>query len=99
MMERPAVLQAEHVTKEAGQGETVVRILRGVDLCVSRGEVVAIMGPSGSGKSTLLGLLGGLDRPTSGRIIVNGTDITGMSENKLADVRNRESGLSFRPLT
>ena len=90
------VLCAERVTKDAGQGETVVHILRGVDLCVAAGEVIAIMGPSGSGKSTLLGLLGGLDRPTSGCIVVNGVDITGMSENRLADVRNREIGFVFQ---
>ncbi len=73
-----------------------MEILRGVDLEVPAGQFLAIMGASGSGKSTLLGLLAGLDTPTSGRVIVDGTDITGLSEDKVALVRGRKIGFVFQ---
>src|SRR5947209_13482018 len=86
------ILEARGVVKEYREGETSVRVLKGVDLTVAQGEMLAIMGPSGSGKSTLLGILSGLDNTTEGQVIINGQDITRMSESDLARVRNREIG-------
>jgi putative ABC transport system ATP-binding protein len=90
------ILEAHAVTKIIDTGTHRVEILRGVDLEVPAGQFVAIMGASGSGKSTLLGLLAGLDTPTSGRIVIDGTDITGLSEDKLALVRGRKIGFVFQ---
>ncbi len=73
-----------------------VEILRGIDLEIERGQFAAIMGPSGSGKSTLLGLLAGLDNATSGRIFLDGEDITGLSEDRMAEVRGRKIGFVFQ---
>ena len=91
-----AAIEARGVTKEYGEGEGRVQILKGVDLVVPKGEMLAIMGPSGSGKSTLLGVLSGLDSVTDGQIRINGTDITRLGENALASVRNREIGFVFQ---
>jgi putative ABC transport system ATP-binding protein len=91
-----AILEARDLTKIIDTGTHRVEILRGVDFDVPAGQFVAIMGASGSGKSTLLGLLAGLDAPTAGRIIVDGTDITGMSEDHLAVVRGRKIGFVFQ---
>ncbi|MBV9280213.1 MAG: ATP-binding cassette domain-containing protein [Chloroflexi bacterium] len=90
------VVEARGVTKQFGEGETLVQALRGVDLRAERGEMLAIMGPSGSGKSTLLGIISGLDTPTSGRVYINGREITHLRENDLATVRNREIGFIFQ---
>src|ERR1700690_2894159 len=90
------ILEAHAVTKIIDTGTHRVEILRGVDLEVPAGQFVAIMGASGSGKGTLLGLLAGLDTPTSGRIVIDGTDITGLSEDKLALVRGRKIGFVFQ---
>src|SRR5579862_8561939 len=95
-MNTPLAIEVTDVTKEIPLGQRMVHALRGVSLRIERGEVVAIVGPSGSGKTTLLGLLGGLDVPTAGRIVINGIDITRMSENKLAEIRNREIGFVFQ---
>jgi len=73
-----------------------VEILRGIDLVIPQGEFAAIMGPSGSGKSTLLGLLAGLDSATSGKIILDGVDITGLSEDRMSEVRGRKIGFVFQ---
>ena len=91
-----AVVRAAGLEKHFVMGNTTVYALRGVDLVVGKGEIVAILGPSGSGKSTLLGLLGGLDTPSSGRIEIGGVDITHMKENQLADIRNRKIGFVFQ---
>ncbi len=90
------ILEALGITKTIDTGTHRVEILRGVDFIVPTGQFVAIMGASGSGKSTLLGLLAGLDTPTSGKIIVDGTDITGLSEDKLALVRGKKIGFVFQ---
>lgn len=89
-------IDVENVAKDIPLGQNVIHALRGVTLAVEQGEVVAIVGPSGSGKTTLLGLLGGLDVATSGRIMINGIDITHLSENRLAEIRNREIGFVFQ---
>jgi putative ABC transport system ATP-binding protein len=96
MEEEMPILQAQGLTKSIDTGTHRVDILRGVDFEVPAGQFVAIMGASGSGKSTLLGLLAGLDTPTQGRVIVDGTDITGLSEDKLAVVRGRKIGFVFQ---
>jgi putative ABC transport system ATP-binding protein len=90
------ILDAAGITKTIDTGTHRVEILRGVDLQVPAGQFVAIMGASGSGKSTLLGLLAGLDTPTSGRIVIDGVDITGLQEDALALVRGRKIGFVFQ---
>src|SRR5487761_1174082 len=90
------ILEAQGLTKSIDTGTHRVEILRGIDFKVPAGQFVAIMGASGSGKSTLLGLLAGLDTPTSGRITIDGADITGLSEDKLALVRGRKIGFVFQ---
>ena len=92
------VLLLSAVTREHRQGETVVRALRGVDLAVRAGELVAVMGPSGSGKSTLLHLAGGLDSPTSGSVLVEGRDLAGLRPAEVAAVRRRSAGYVFQDL-
>src|SRR6202166_2501712 len=90
------ILEATGITKTIDTGTHRVEILRGVDLELPAGQFVAIMGASGSGKSTLLGLLAGLDAPTTGRIVIDGVDITGLNEDKLALVRGRKIGFVFQ---
>ncbi len=92
------VLVLSGITREHRQGGTVVPALRGVDLSVSPGELVAVMGPSGSGKSTLLQLAGGLDTPTAGRVLVEGRDLAELSRTQLAAVRRRSVGYVFQDL-
>src|SRR5579862_7344293 len=91
-----AILEAIGLTKIIDTGTHRVEILRGVDFEVPKGQFVAIMGASGSGKSTLLGLLAGLDSPTAGTVVIDGTEITGLSEDKLAVVRGRKIGFVFQ---
>jgi len=83
------VLQTIAVKKTYKMGEVTVEALRGVDLQVKEGDFVAVLGPSGCGKSTLLNLVGALDVPTSGRVLIDGVDVSTLSENKRADVRGR----------
>src|ERR1700733_4751085 len=90
------ILEASGLTKIIDTGTHRVEILRGVDFEVPAGQFVAIMGASGSGKSTLLGLLAGLDSPTAGSVVIDGTEITGLSEDKLAVVRGRKIGFVFQ---
>ncbi len=90
------IIRAEGLVKEYIQGGRPVRALDGVDLTVEEGEFLAIMGPSGSGKSTLLHILGALDRPTEGRILIRGVDLSKLSDIELAKLRNREIGFVFQ---
>ena len=91
-----AILQTENLKKYYGSGDTQVRALDGVDLAVENGEFVAIVGTSGSGKSTLLHMLGGLDRPTSGRVTVDGKDIFSLKDEALTTFRRRKIGFVFQ---
>ena len=92
------ILELREVWRVHGSGETAVRALRGVTLTVEEGELVAVMGPSGSGKSTLLNLAGGLDRPTGGEVVVDGTALGGCSRQALAALRRRRVGYVFQDL-
>jgi putative ABC transport system ATP-binding protein len=91
-----AILEVRSLTKIIDTGTHRVEILRGIDFEVPTGQFVAIMGASGSGKSTLLGLLAGLDTATSGTVVLDGVDITGLKEDKLALVRGRKIGFVFQ---
>jgi putative ABC transport system ATP-binding protein len=90
------MIQVSGLTKSINTPTHRVDILKGIDLEIPRGQFAAIMGPSGSGKSTLLGLLAGLDSPTSGRIVLDGEDITGLEEDALALLRGRKIGFVFQ---
>jgi putative ABC transport system ATP-binding protein len=91
-----AVVEAREITKVYRMEGVEVRALDGVDIAVRHGDSLAIMGPSGSGKSTLLGLLGGLDRPTSGSLAFEGRDVARLSDDELARVRNQVIGFVFQ---
>ena len=90
------ILHVEDLTKIYGSGETAVTALDHVSFSVERGQFVAIIGPSGSGKSTLLHLLGGVDTPTSGRVVIDGTDLSSLDETRLAIFRRRQIGLIYQ---
>jgi putative ABC transport system ATP-binding protein len=90
------VLEARQLRKSFGEGEAAVEALRGVDLGVSAGEMLAIMGRSGSGKSTLLTLLGGVDVPTSGQVLLEGTDLATLSDDERTLIRRRRIGFVFQ---
>ncbi len=90
------ILRAENLTKIYGIGDTKVTALDHVSFSVEAGEFVSIIGPSGSGKSTLLHLIGGVDKPTEGKVLINGTDIHSLSEDKLAIFRRRHIGLVYQ---
>ena len=90
------ILRCEHLVKEYGQGNTMIKALDDVSFSVEKGEFVSIVGPSGSGKSTLLHILGGVDKPTSGKVFIEGTDIHTLKEDKLAIFRRRQIGLIYQ---
>src|SRR3954452_17188732 len=90
------ILEVRNLIKSIDTGTHRVEILRGINFEVPAGQFVAIMGASGSGKSTLLGLLAGLDHPTSGSVVLDGTDISGLPEDALARVRGRKIGFVFQ---
>lgn len=92
----PPIVEAIDLTRDYPLGDSVVHALRGINLRVGRGELVAVRGRSGSGKTTLLNLLGGLDRPTSGRVVVDGHEVSSMSEDELVGVRRRTVAFVFQ---
>lgn len=90
------ILKIEHLTKTYGAGENTVRAVDDISFSVEKGEFLAIIGPSGSGKSTLLHILGGVDRPTSGKVYLNGQDVYAQNEEALAIFRRRQVGLIYQ---
>ena len=90
------LLRCEHLTKKYGAGETQVTALSDVSFSVEKGEFVSVIGPSGSGKSTLLHILGGVDKPTSGKVFIDGTDMHALKEDQLAVFRRRQIGLVYQ---
>lgn len=90
------VIKIRNITRNFPLGNDVVKVLKGIDLDIERGEYVALMGPSGSGKSTLMNLLGCLDTPTSGVYELNGKNVSNMTDDELAEIRNKEIGFVFQ---
>jgi putative ABC transport system ATP-binding protein len=90
------MIQLEAITKVYRMGKVQVPVLHGIDLTIDDGELVAIMGPSGSGKTTLMNILGCLDTPTSGRYLLDGIDVSRLSDNRLAKIRSRKIGFVFQ---
>lgn len=90
------VIEIRNIIRDFKLGQEIVHVLKGIDLDIKRGEYVAIMGPSGSGKSTLMNLLGCLDTPTAGSYNLNGKDVSQMSDDELANIRNTEIGFVFQ---
>ncbi len=96
LAERAVVMDVRNITKSLPLGHERIEILKGISLQIASGEFVSIVGPSGSGKSTLLGIIAGLDNPTTGQVLIDGVDITRMTEGKLAAVRNQKIGMVFQ---
>jgi putative ABC transport system ATP-binding protein len=90
------VLELRDICKDYSRGKMTVPVLHNINLSVEQGEYIAIMGPSGSGKTTLMNIIGCLDEPTSGKRILQGEDLDGMNDNRMADIRNREIGFVFQ---
>ena len=94
--DRRVVMDVCNITKSLPLGRERIEILKGISFQILSGEFVSLVGPSGSGKSTLLGIIAGLDNPTSGQVLIDGVDITRMTEGKLAAVRNHKIGMVFQ---
>src|SRR5215218_6595126 len=90
------LIHLDNILKNYYLGKQVIEVLKGISLDILKNEYVALMGPSGSGKSTLMNILGCLDSPTSGTYVLNGKDVSKMSDNDLAEVRNKEIGFVFQ---
>jgi len=90
------VIEVRNIIRDFKLGTETVHVLKGIDLDIKRGDYVAFMGPSGSGKSTFMNLLGCLDTPTSGSYVLNGIDVSSLSDDELADIRNTEIGFVFQ---
>jgi len=90
------MLELENITKVYKAGQTEVPALRGISCRIESGEMVSIIGPSGSGKSTLMNIIGCLDKPTSGRYLLDGTEVSELNDNQLAEIRNRKIGFVFQ---
>jgi putative ABC transport system ATP-binding protein len=95
-MSGQAAIEARDLKRTYGEGTTAVEALRGVDIDVKAGELVAVMGPSGSGKSTLMHILAGLDKPSSGTVLIAGTEITGLDDSHLTRLRRKHIGFVFQ---
>ncbi|HAE14667.1 MAG TPA: macrolide ABC transporter ATP-binding protein, partial [Bacteroidetes bacterium] len=91
-----AIIELHGIRKAYDLGKMKLEVLKGIDLVIGKNEYVAIMGPSGSGKSTLMNILGCLDKPTSGSYVLNNRKVSSMTENELAEVRNKEIGFVFQ---
>jgi len=91
-----SLINFDKICKNYKVGNEIVRALKSIDLVIRKGEYVAIMGPSGSGKSTMMNIIGCLDTPTSGQYILNGTDVSKMTDDRLAEIRNKEIGFVFQ---
>lgn len=96
MSPKKPIISLSQIKKDYKTGDVITHVLKGISLTIYTSDFVAITGPSGSGKSTLMNIVGVLDTPTSGKYILNGSDITRLSEDTLADVRNREIGFVFQ---
>lgn len=90
------IIEITNITRDFPLGTEVIKVLKGIDLVIHKGEYVALMGPSGSGKSTLMNLLGCLDTPTSGSYVLNGKNVSTMIDDELAEIRNKEIGFVFQ---
>ena len=90
------VIDIKAIRRDFPLGQEIVKVLKGIDLQIKKGEYVALMGPSGSGKSTLMNLLGCLDTPTAGSYLLGGQDVSNMSDDELAEIRNKEIGFVFQ---
>ncbi len=93
---RPVLMDVQQITKSLPLGRERIEILKGISFQIHSAEFVAIVGPSGSGKSTLLGIIAGLDSPTTGRVLIDGVEISSQSESRLAGTRNRKIGMVFQ---
>lgn len=96
MASQTPLIETRKITKDYVMGSVIVHALRGIDVKIYPGEFVAIMGPSGSGKSTFMNVIGCLDRPTSGEYLLDGTQVNTLSENQLAEIRNKQIGFVFQ---